>query len=446
MAAKDNRQENAPDREAYRASTKRALSALDNLRASLDDDQLASALEGLDETSASIAAKANEDQSFADSTVRAILAALPNADAALIDETNVVFAAGGVFFFARHANSTKLALPLAHALGADLFAALEEPLAKCHEGLAFRREVYHENRWFEAHGAPLKDLPRKAALLTLADVTGRKSAEESKRKFREEADRFRDLLARRADELLRLEEKLVESERLRRDLDLEKDKFFSIVAHDIRTPLSTMLGYSEILAFESAGFTREKIVSLALKMYGAVVNAAEMIDNLLDWARVRTGKLVPREEAIAVNYLFAKEAERFADAAKKKNVTPRREAPEGLRARADSYLFSKIVRNLLSNAIKYSSAGDTVELRAKASDGMVVVEVADRGAGMSAETVKKLFRLDARLATEGTAGERGAGIGLLVCREFAKKMGGEIEVESERGVGSVFRFRVPLAE
>jgi len=231
-----------------------------------------------------------------------------------------------------------------------------------------------------------------------------------------------------------------------KDLNLTKDKLFSIIAHDLRSPFSGIVGLSELLLDRWETYSAEE----AKGFLGLIGQSAEetlnLLDNLLDWARSQTGQMKLHREKLSLAAVFREVREIAKVSAQAKAVALNSGILEDLEVFADANLLKTILRNLVSNAVKFTESGGEIHISAKIKDGDVAVTVADTGVGMSEETVKGLFSLETNKSRKGTQSENGSGLGLLLCHELVKKHGGEIRVASQLGEGSQFSFTLPLGE
>ncbi|MCX6221186.1 MAG: PAS domain S-box protein [Bacteroidia bacterium] len=221
----------------------------------------------------------------------------------------------------------------------------------------------------------------------------------------------------------------------------EKDKFFSIIAHDLRSPFNGFLGLTQIMADESSSLSTEEFQQMAASMEKSASNLFRLLENLLHWARVQQG-LIPFNPIVVQLLPIADESIAMVlEQAKIKGIKITHNIPNDLKVFADINMVQTIIRNLLSNAVKFTLNGGTVILSAKPTgDNFVVIAIKDTGIGMNQTIVEQLFRLDVQTGREGTEGEPSTGLGLLLCKEFVEKHGGKIWVESEEGVGSTFYF------
>lgn len=227
-------------------------------------------------------------------------------------------------------------------------------------------------------------------------------------------------------------------------INSEKDRFFSIIAHDLRSPFSGFLGLTQIIAEDLPSLTMDEIQKFAVIMRNSANNLYRLIENLLQWARVQQGLIPFNPEVVQLLPVLEESMAMVLEAAKKKEIEIDYPIPYGFEVYIDNNLFQTVIRNLMSNAVKFTSKGGRISLSAKTSgDKTVEIAIRDSGIGMSRKLIDNLFRLDVQTNRTGTEGEPSTGLGLLLCKEFIGKHGGTIRVESEEGKGSVFYFTLP---
>ncbi len=237
-----------------------------------------------------------------------------------------------------------------------------------------------------------------------------------------------------------LEEKIAELKKSNN----EKDIFFSIIAHDLRSPLNGFWGLTRILVEELPNMTIDQIQQITLSMENSATGLYQLLENLLEWARMQQGlipfdpkpvELLPEVEGSIVMIL---------ESAKSKEIEIIYDIPNDLAVFADSKMLQFVIRNLVSNAVKFTHNGGKINVSAKAKgNNSVEISIKDSGIGMDNAMVDHLFRLDSRVNRNGTDGEPSSGLGLTLCKEFIEKQGGKIEVESKEGKGSIFYFTIP---
>jgi len=229
----------------------------------------------------------------------------------------------------------------------------------------------------------------------------------------------------------------------------EKDKFFSIIAHDLRSPLSGFLGLTDIMASGLSNMTTAEVQKIANLMKDSASNLFRLLGNLLEWSRMQQGlsAFVPKS-----TLLMSKISECIAfveEAATKKLITISYSIPPDLEIFADSNMLCAIIRNIVSNAVKFTPKGGAIKVSARSmTDYSVEISVSDTGIGMNKEMIDHLFRLDTNTNRKGTDGEYSTGLGLIICKDFIKKHGGKLVIESDPdgasgGKGSVFTITFP---
>lgn len=237
-----------------------------------------------------------------------------------------------------------------------------------------------------------------------------------------------------------------------RQLNASKDRFFSIVAHDLRGPFMPLLGTTELLAEMGDMFSPQEVKELASSVNRSAKNVYQLLENLLQWARMQMGRLDYQPQTIDLADLVAQNIKLLTETAHSKQITLKGQVEPATLGYADENMIDTVIRNLTANALKFTPAEGCITIGAgiKATPAtgdtkMIEVFVADTGVGMSEEDMAKLFKLEVRHTTLGTAQEKGTGLGLIICREMVEKNGGTIWVESELGEGTVFKFTLPVA-
>jgi signal transduction histidine kinase len=226
-------------------------------------------------------------------------------------------------------------------------------------------------------------------------------------------------------------------------INSEKDKFFSIIAHDLRGPLSAFVAATQIITEDIQTMTIEEIKDITENMKSSATNIYSLLENLLEWSRLRRGGL----DFIPLKFNLKKKIDEcvaiLADSAKRKGIVISTTVPDELVVVADSHMFETVIRNLVSNAIKFTIKGGNVSVKAgNNKDHVIEINVSDSGIGMAPELRDKLFQLKEKTNRPGTDGELSTGLGLLLCKEFIEKHNGKIWVDSEVGKGSTFSFTI----
>jgi PAS domain S-box-containing protein len=223
----------------------------------------------------------------------------------------------------------------------------------------------------------------------------------------------------------------------------EKDKFFSILAHDLRGPLSAFVAATQIIAEEIQTMGFEEIKKITLSMKTSATNIYSLLENLLEWSQLRRGVMDFIPEKINLKKKIEECIAVLSESARKKGIEILISIPEVIDVLADSHMFDTVIRNLISNAIKFTPVGGKVTLTAGyIEDHTIEIKISDSGIGMTPELKDKLFLLNEKTSRKGTEGEPSTGLGLLLCKEFIEKHNGKIWVESEAGKGSTFSFTI----
>ncbi len=241
------------------------------------------------------------------------------------------------------------------------------------------------------------------------------------------------------------EQTLKENEQNLYESNAEKDKFFSIIAHDLKSPFNSMLGFSELLIenFDKYDISRQKkYISLINQ---SLRNTHKLLENLLLWSRAQRGivDFVLKKENLYV--LSDETIELLSHAAKNKSITLTNQIPKDIYVEVDKNMLSTIIRNLISNAIKFTPKGGEITTKARTitdenKQNYVEISVNDNGVGISLENQSKIFEITESVSTEGTENEQGTGLGLILCKDFVEKHGGKIWIKSEVGKGSKVIF------
>ena len=247
-------------------------------------------------------------------------------------------------------------------------------------------------------------------------------------------------------EFKRIETSLKESNEELKILNTTKDKFFSIIAHDLRSPFQALLGYSKLLATEFESLSQEEIIQYSKGLNEILIDLFGLLENLLSWSMMQRGVLEYNPVNINIYEVVNKIVRRSGHNVKEKNISLLNNVDNETLVYADVDMLRSIVQNLIVNAIKFTPNEGKVIVSSTAINGFVEVSVEDTGIGIESERSSELFNFNRLFSTEGTAGEKGTGLGLPLCKEFVEKNGGKIRIESELGKGSKFTFTLPKAK
>ena len=227
-------------------------------------------------------------------------------------------------------------------------------------------------------------------------------------------------------------------------LNSEKDLFFSVIAHDLKSPFNSILGFSELLVESASEKDLDGIDQYANMILQSSQRVMNLLTNLMDWSRSQTGRMNFNPVTFDLVSVINENALLFKNIAEQKNIAIKIDLPSKMLIYADNSMISTILRNLISNAIKFTIPGGEIFISAEKTLDEVTVSVSDTGIGISKVSIEKLFRIGENYSTSGTQNEQGTGLGLVLCKEFTEKHGGNIWAESELGKGSVFCFTLPV--
>ena len=224
-----------------------------------------------------------------------------------------------------------------------------------------------------------------------------------------------------------------------------RDKFFSVIAHDLRSPFTAILGYSEYMASYYENLTREEIHDFSNNMFKASKSVFKLLEDLLKWTRIQSGKISLDKEIFSLVPILSRAVEMFKATAENKDIRLIYNLTENdILVNADAEMISSVFRNLISNGIKFTDAHGFVKVDVLVENGYVIISVIDNGIGIDKVTLSKLFKVGERVTRYGTSDEEGSGLGLILSKEFIQKNGGDIWVESQMGEGSKFSVKLPL--
>lgn len=228
-------------------------------------------------------------------------------------------------------------------------------------------------------------------------------------------------------------------------INATKDKFFSIIGHDLKSPFNAILGYSEILVEQCNEKDYDSIEEYAKAINLSSERAVSLLGNLLDWSQTQTGRMKFTPENFDFAIVTNEVIELLNDTAHQKSIVIENKIKKNNLVYADEEMINTVLRNLIANAIKFSYPEGKITLSAEKINNELIVKIADNGVGISEKRIGKLFDISQNQSTSGTQKEKGTGLGLILCKEFIEKNNGRIWVESKVGIGSSFYFSIPLA-
>lgn len=256
--------------------------------------------------------------------------------------------------------------------------------------------------------------------------------------FYQSKNRKSKLLAERNEQIIRQKDELNKLYKEQFKLNETKNKFFSIVAHDLKSPFQTILGFSELLSSEYEYLSEEQRIESAANILKVSNEAFRLIENLLEWGRTQTGATHATFKLFNVREMVLTTTPVFDPQLERKKLKIVYDLPPLLQGWADPDMIMAVVRNVVSNAIKFSPVESQIEISARMSNNMIYLSISDHGEGIPEDILNRLFTLDPRVQRSGTMGEKGTGLGLTLCKEFMELNQGDIKAISEAGKGSLF--------
>jgi PAS domain S-box-containing protein len=282
----------------------------------------------------------------------------------------------------------------------------------------------HETKWVEMSGAKIEWEGKPATLNFLCDISERLLAEQEIKRNNEELQA----------------------------LNLEKDKFFSIIAHDLRSPFNVFLGFTQMLVDDLPTMRLPELQKIALMMRNSAGNLFNLLENLLEWSRIQRGLINFDPKSLVLLPKIEEFITPVAELAKKKEIQISVQIPADIIVFADENMLASIIRNIASNAVKFTPSGGKISLKAtKKIANTIEISVKDSGIGMSNEMIENLFQLNSHTNRKGTDGEPSSGLGLFICKDFLERQGGRIWAEPNPEVvdgekGSTFKFTLPVSK
>lgn len=255
-----------------------------------------------------------------------------------------------------------------------------------------------------------------------------------------------ELLARTNSALLLAKsyQDIIEKNKELKELNKTKDKFFSIIAHDLKSPFNSLLGFGQHLKEDFKDYTIDEIVMMIGVMHETALKGYKLLENLLEWSRMQTGKITFEPENINLKDVIDNNIDLLKQNALKKEISLSSNLHETILVNGDQNMINTIFRNLISNAIKFTHKRGEISIDCIKIDDSVQIKVTDTGIGIPEEIIEKMFKIDENISRKGTEKESGTGLGLILCKEFIEKHNRTIVCESEIGKGSCFSFSLEL--
>ncbi len=275
----------------------------------------------------------------------------------------------------------------------------------------------------------------------------KKAVERTFQKFRKRTiELFGKMIdLKKAYKIIQQQNKEIENQRkLLHETNSSKDKFFSILAHDLKNPIAGFLGLTEMMARKMNELSPDVQQTFAETMHESSKQLYNLLENLLNWARSQTGSLHLKPEIIDLNEILDSTMRQVSMNAHLKKISIRKQEIASINVFVDEDTLNTILRNLISNAIKFSHSESFIDISVSQNESFASISVIDFGVGIAPENLDKLFKIDQTVSNTGTANEQGTGLGLILCKEFIEQNGGAIQVESVLKKGSTFTITVPL--
>ena len=307
-------------------------------------------------------------------------------------------------------------------------------------GVMVVQDYHNEKAYSESEKQILVFVSEQIAL-----AIERKRTSEELINYTKQLQANKNLLEERAKELARLNAQLAESEQMLKELNSSKDKLFSIIAHDLKSPFQPLIGLSEILVEEYDSISKEERDRFIRELNNTIKNQYKLVENLLDWSRIQTGRMEFLPEKINLSESVDSNISLLNQNALIKNIELINQVQNNNFVFADLNMLQSVIQNLISNAIKFTRPNGKVIISSETRNNHVEISVKDTGVGMSKDVLENLFRIDKHHSTLGTSQEKGTGLGLIICKELIEKNEGEIWIESETNKGSKFTFTLKKA-
>lgn len=302
-----------------------------------------------------------------------------------------------------------------------------------------------QSQWFELLYLGINDINSgiRGVNITVTNITKRKQYEQEMKDLITALKLANKITDENMHHIQTLNEELAKSEAELKALNVKKDKFFSIIAHDLKNPFQGFIGLTKDLEENFHSFSLDELNDYFSTLHSTAKNLFKLLENLLLWSRVQRDSIDFAPENLILSDLININIDIQQLNINAKNLKVVNKVNKDLQVFADLNMLNTILRNLLSNAIKFTHKDGEIIFSAYEIDDSVFIDVTDSGVGMTNESMNKLFRIDAQFSTKGTEQESGTGLGLILCQELVEKNNGKISVESEMNKGTKFTFTLP---
>ena len=281
-------------------------------------------------------------------------------------------------------------------------------------------------------------------IAAVEDITARKEEEQYIRRYFEDMQAVRDDLEERTSELAFLNEKLHQSESELEEINRNKNKFFSIISHDLRSPFTSLLGLTKLMLDGFDDFSREEIKESIYHLQQVSQGLFKLVEDLLDWSRIQFNRVEFQPSIFNLFDVVTTVVQALKSVAKDKNISVVNLVSKNCYIYADPHMINAIIRNLVNNSIKFTPKYGLIKISSGFDLEDLIISVEDTGIGMTKEIASSLFKIENKITSNGTEGETGTGLGLLICKEFIEKHNGKIWAKSQVEKGSSFYIRLPI--
>ena len=276
------------------------------------------------------------------------------------------------------------------------------------------------------------------------DTTEKRKADEEKENLIKALTYSKEQIEKLMNEVMELNQELLNNEDTLKDINASKDRLFSIIAHDLKSPFTGFIGLTEVLDNNFASMNEEEVKSITSALHSSAKHTFNLLSNLLEWSKVQGGAVNIQKYLFNLNDQFYSQLSLLQESANQKNIALKNKIDDDVQVFADPYVITTVLRNLISNAIKFTPNGGKISVTTEKDENNILVKVKDSGVGIPKDNLDKLFKIDHQITTLGTSNEKGTGLGLILCKELLDKSNQGISVSSEVGHGTEFTVTLPI--
>lgn len=299
--------------------------------------------------------------------------------------------------------------------------------------------------WVEINASKIILENKDSIFISCRDISIRKQIEEEMIELNNQLQISNDFAESNLFEKNLLIEELSATQEQLEIINSEKDKFFSIIAHDLKTPFSGFIGLTQLMVEDSQNMTASQINEYIVSLQKSATSIYKLLENLLDWAKMQRGITAYMPVPTSLISLVINNLELLSHSASKKHINFIENVDKECIVLVDMQMLNTVLRNIISNSIKFTKQNGQIEITStKIENNYIQISIKDSGIGMNQTLMSKLFKLDERVSRLGTEGEASTGLGLLLCKDFIEKHNGKIWVESQEGIGTTFHFTIPM--